>query len=102
MVANNAAASNIPIARFAFEWIVGLLVELIGEFLPRQSFLCQFSIFFVPPARNSDRVPTSVNLQICRNDPAKFARDQGGERGFARSLAFGKLKNCLAGVMNNC
>ena len=86
MVANNAAENKIPMARFAFDWIVGLLVEFIGEFLPRQSFLCQF---VVPPARNSDRVPTSVNLQICRNDPAQFARDQGGERGFARSLESG-------------
>jgi hypothetical protein len=81
-------------ARFAFDCIVGLLVEFIGEFLRRQSFVRQFSIS-VP--RNSDRAPTSVNLQICRNDPATFARDQGGERGFARSLASGKLKNCLAG-----
>ena len=43
MVANNAAASNIPMARFAFEWIVGLLGEFIGEFYAA-SRVRQFSI----------------------------------------------------------
>jgi hypothetical protein len=66
-VANNAAENNISTARFAFDWIVGLLIDFIGEFLGPLALSQSIRDFFRAARAQLGSRPTS---SICGFDSA--------------------------------